>query len=135
MKYATKVDVLINEETGQIETTLHFNTEPNPYHSTSMPFINELKKLLSVNNEYEIKRSEIASSIKNFSFATYKATNEENFVTYSFINGGKFKSFIQEGHEYLMTLAWDEYMRLPINLEEIYSKTSEKYKERKKKIL
>lgn len=134
-KYATKVDVLINEETGQIETTLHFNTEPNPYDSTSMPFINELKKLLNINSEYEIKRNEIASSIKNFSFATYKATNEENFVTYSFINGGRFKSFIQEGYEYLMTLTWNEYMRLPINLEgKYYSKTmAEKYERKEKK--
>ena len=33
-KFATKVDVNINDETGLIETTLHFNMEPDPYDGT-----------------------------------------------------------------------------------------------------
>lgn len=134
-KFATKVDVNINDELGLIETTLHFNTEPDPYDGTSKPFINEIAKLLNVKNEYEIKRSEIASSIKNLSFVTYKANNEDDLVTYSFINGGKFKSFEQKGYEYLMTLTWDEYMRVPLNLEaKYYSKSmAEKYAKNERK--
>jgi hypothetical protein len=91
--------------------------------------------LLEVKSEYEIKRNEIASSIKNFSFVTYKATNEDDLVTYSFINGGKFKSFEQKSYEYLMTLTWDEYMRVPLNLEaKYYSKTmAEKYEKKERK--
>ena len=134
-KFATKVDVNINDETGLIETTLHFNSEPNPYDGTSMPFINEISKLLNVKSEYEIKRNEIASSIKNFSFCTYKATNEDDFVTYSFVNGGKFKNFEQNGYEFLLTLSWDEYMRVPLNLEaKYYSKSmAEKYERKERK--
>lgn len=134
-KFATKVDVNINDETGLIETTLHFNSEPNPYDGTSMPFINEISKLLNVKSEYEIKRNEIASSIKNFSFCTYKATNEDDFVTYSFVNGGKFKNFEQNGYEFLLTLSWDEYMRVPLNLEaKYYSKSmADKYERKERK--
>lgn len=134
-KFATKVDVNINDETGLIETSLHFNSEPNPYDGTSMPFINEISKLLNVKSEYEIKRNEIASSIKNFSFCTYKATNEDDFVTYSFVNGGKFKNFEQNGYEFLLTLSWDEYMRVPLNLEaKYYSKSmAEKYDKKERK--
>ena len=134
-KFATKVDVNINDETGLIETTLHFNSEPNPYDGASMPFINEISKLLNVKSEYEIKRNEIASSIKNFSFCTYKATNEDDFVTYSFVNGGKFKNFVQNGYEFLLTLSWDEYMRVPLNLEaKYYSKSmAEKYERKERK--
>ena len=134
-KFATKVDVRINDELGEITTILHFNTEPNPYDATSMPFINELKKLLDVKGEYEISRNEIASSIMNFSFSTYKADNEDDFVNYSFINGGKFESLKQERYEYLLTLSWGEYLRLPLNLEsKYYSKTmAEKYAKKEKK--
>lgn len=134
-KFATKIDVDINEETGKIETTLHFSTEPNPYDASSMPFINELKKLFDVKNEYQILRNEIASSIKNISFTTYKAYNEDDFVNYSFINGANFKSFKQEGYEYLLTFEWNEYLRLPLDLEsKYYSKSmAEKYANKEKK--
>lgn len=134
-KYATKVDVNINDDDGIIETVLHFNTEPNPYDGSSKPFITEISKLLNVKSEYELKRNEIASSIKSLSFTTYKANNESDFVTYSFTNGGKFEKFEQNGYEYLMTLSWEEYTRIPMNLEaKYYSKTmAEKYKNKEKK--
>ncbi len=134
-KFATKIDVDINEETRKIETTLHFSTEPNPYDASSMPFINELKKLFDVKNEYQASRNEIASSIMNISFTTYKAYNEEDFVNYSFINGAKFKSFKQEGYDYLLTFEWDEYLRLPLDLEsKYYSKSmAEKYENKERK--
>lgn len=134
-KYATKVDVNINEKSGVIETTLHFNSEPNPYDKVSKPFINELEKLLGTPSKHLVESNEIASSIKNFSFCTYKASNEDDFVTYSFINGGKFKSLKLENYEYLLTLKWDEYIRLPLNLEaKYYSKSmAEKYKKKEKK--
>jgi hypothetical protein len=134
-KFATKIDVDINEETGKIETTLHFSTEPNPYDGTSMPFINEIKKLLDVKTEAQAERNEIASSILNISFTTYKAYNEDDFVNYSFINGGKFKEFRQDGYEYLLTLTWGEYLRLPLDLEsKYYSKSmAEKYAKKERK--
>lgn len=134
-KFATKVDVNINDEIGLIETTLFFNKDVNPYDGTSKPFINEISKLANVKSDYEIKRNEIASSIKNFSFSTYKANNEDDFVTYSFTNGGKFKSFEENKHEYIITFTWDEYIRLPLNLEaKYYSKSmADKYKNKEKK--
>ena len=134
-KFITKIDVDINEEIGKVETTLHFNTEPNPYDAASMPFINEVKKLLDVKSEYEANRNEIASSILNLSLTTYRAYNEDDFVNYSFINGAKFKSFRQEGYEYLLTFTWDEYMRLPLDLEsKYYSKSmAEKYEKKERK--
>lgn len=134
-KFAKKVDVDIDEKTGKIETTLHFNTEPDPYDAASMPFINELKKLLDAKSEYEISRNEIATSIYNFSFTTYKAYNEDDLVNYSFIKGGKFKEFKQEGYEYFLTLTWDEYLRLPLDLEsKYYSKSmAEKYANKERK--
>ena len=134
-KFATKIDVDINEEIGKIETTLRFSTEPNPYDASSMPFINELKKLFDVKSEYQVSRNEIASSIVNISFTTYKAYNEDDFVNYSFINGAKFKSFKQEGYEYLLTFEWNEYLRLPLDLEsKYYSKSmAEKYERKERK--
>lgn len=134
-KFATMVDVNIDDDKGIVETTLHFNTEPNPYDAASMPFINEASKLLNATNEYEIRRNEIASSIKNFSFVTYKASNEDDLVTYSFVNGGKFKKAEKKGYEILMTLEWDEYMRVPLNLEaKYYSKSmAEKYERKERK--
>lgn len=134
-KFATRIDVSIDEEKGIIETTLHFSTERNPYDASSQPFINELEKALHANSEYEIKRNEIASSIRNISFTTYKASNEDDMVTYSFMNGGKFKDIKKEGYEYLMTFAWDEYMRVPLDLEtKYYSKSmAEKYENKERK--
>jgi hypothetical protein len=134
-KFITKVDVEINEETGLIRTILHFNTEPNPYDGASMPFINELKKLFDVKTEAQIERNDIASSIMNLSFTTYKAYNEDDFVNYSFINGAKFKEFKQEGYDYLLTFEWGEYLRLPLDLEsKYYSKSmAEKYAKNERK--
>ena len=134
-KFMTKIDVDINEEVGKIETTLHFSTEPNPYDAASMPFINEIKQLLDVKTEYEASRHEISSSIVNISFTTYKAHNEDDFVNYCFINGAKFKSFRQEGYEYLLTFEWNEYMRVPLDLEsKYYSKSmAEKYAKKERK--
>lgn len=134
-KFITKIDVEINEEIGKIETTLHFSTEPNPYDAASMPFINEIKKLLDVKTEYEASRHEISSSIVNIAFTTFKAHNEDDFVNYCFINGAKFKSFKQEGYEYLLTFEWEEYMRLPLDLEmKYYSKSmADKYEKKERK--
>ena len=134
-KFITKIDVNINEENGLIETSLHFNTEPNPYDSASMPMINELKKLFDVKDEYTANRNEIASSVLYVSFTTYKANNEEDFVNYSFVNGAKFKSFKQEGYEFILTYTWNEYIRLPLDLEaKYYSKSmAEKYEKKERK--
>lgn len=134
-KYATKIDVNVNEEEGIIETTLHFNAEPNPYDAVSKPFINELEKLMNTKNSYALEKNEIASSIRNISFVTYKADNEDDMVTYSFMNGSKFKDIRNVGYEYLITYTWDEYMRVPLDLEsKYYSKSmAEKYEKKERK--
>ena len=134
-RFATKVDVLINDEEGIIETVLHFNSEPNPYDAVSMPFINELKRLLGERNEHAIERNEIASSIENLSFTTYKANGEDDFVNYCFINGAKFKEIKEDGYEILLTFTWDEYLRVPLDLEaKYYSKEmAEKYRNKQRK--
>jgi len=134
-KYATRVDVEINESKGIVETTLHFNAEPNPYDAVSKPLINELEKLVGVTNKHILDNNEIASSVMDLSFVTYKASNEDDMVTYSFMNGGKFKKMVKVGYEYLLTYEWGEYMRVPLNLEEkYYSKTmAEKYEKNERK--
>lgn len=134
-KFATSVDVNIDEDNEIVETTLHFSSEPNPYDGTSMPFINELKRLMDSKSEYEINRNEIASSIDSLSFVTYKSNNESDLVTYSFMDGGKFKSIEKKGYEYLLTISWNAYVRLPIDLAaKYYSKTmDEKYKNKERK--
>lgn len=134
-RYATRIDVNINEDKDLVETTLHFSSEPNPYDAVSKPFINELEKLMNTNSKYELEKNDIASSIKEISFVTYKADNEDDMVTYGFVNGGKFKSIRKENYEYLITYTWDEYMRLPLNLEtKYYSKSmAEKYERKERK--
>lgn len=134
-KYATKIDVNINEKEGLIETTLHFNTEPNPYDAVSKPFINELERLMNITNSYALEKNEIASSIMNISFVTYKADNEDDMVTYSFINGGKFKGIEKVNYEYLITYVWEEYARVPLDLESKYFSKSmaEKYDKKERK--
>lgn len=134
-KFATRIEVDIDEEEGSIETTLFFNTEPNPYDAASMPFINELSKLEGNVGRREVERNEIASSILNISFTTFKAYNEDDFTNYSFVNGGRFKSLERRDGEFAMTLEWDEYMRLPLDLEsKYYSKTmADKYRNKERK--
>lgn len=134
-KFATMVDVLIDKNIGEIKTTLHFNKNENPYDGTSKPFINELEKTYNSRNEHELKRSEIANVIKSLSFSTYKASNEDDFVTYCFSGGGKYIGMRENKNEYLMVLEWNEFMRVPLNLEvKYYSKTmARKYANKERK--
>lgn len=135
-QFTTSVDVLINTKENIVKTTLHFEKQPNPYNAKSMPFINELKKLFeSEKSEYFLKRNEIASSLQTFSFSTYKANGERDFVTYSFVNGVKFDKMEETDTEYMITYDWDGFVRLPLNLEsKYYSKTmDEKYKNKERK--
>ena len=133
--FATMVDVLINDDEKVIETTLHFNSDPNPYDATSMPFINELKRLTELKSEYALSRNEIASSMKNLCFITYKAYGEDDFVIYAFINGAVFKKIEQVNGEFLVTYTWNDYMRQPNDLKSKYYSSSmdEKYKTKAKK--
>lgn len=138
-QFATMIDVHI--DTGQkgesviIETTLHFEKQPNPYNAKSKPFINELSKLKEIKNEHESKRNEITSSLLTISFTTYKAKGEADFVNYSFVNEAKFERFEETEHEYLLTFSWDGYIRLPLDLEsKYYSKEmDEKYRRKERK--
>lgn len=134
-KYAKSIFVNIDEDKKIIETTLNFSVQPNPYDTTSRPFINALEQLTNVSGEYAISRNEIASSVKNIAFSTYHASNERDFVNYCFVNGGKFKGIVKTNDEYHLTFEWDEYMRVPLNLEsKYYSKTmAEKYEKQEKK--
>lgn len=138
-QFATLIDVDIDvrKKTNPkvIETTLHFEKEPDPYNPKARPFLNELVKLKDLKTEYQIERNEMASSIESITFFTYKATNEIDFTNYSFVGNAKFKRFSETEHEYLVTFEWDGYVRLPINIEgKYYSKTmDEKYKNNEKK--
>ena len=134
-KFATRINVDIDENKKVIETTLCFSTIPNPDDVASKPFVLELRKLLEAKNDYEIMRNEIATTIKSISFSTYKASNEDDFVSYSFTNGGKFISFNEVNGEYQLKLSWDEYVRLPLDLEaKYYSKSmAEKYEKNERK--
>ena len=134
-QFATAVDVYINEETGTIETTLRFEKTPNPTNVKSKPFVMALKALSERLDEYSISRNELVNSIDTLSFVTYKARNEDSLVTYAFTKGAKFKELKQTEHEYLLVFSWDEYTRVPTNLEvKYYSKTmDEKYKRKERK--
>lgn len=134
-KYITKIDVDIDETIGKIETTLHFSSEPNPYDAPSMAFINELKKLMNNTDEYSISKHEFATKVKDLSFSTYKAYNEDDFVSYSFVNDSEFKGCKEDKYDILLTLSWNEYIRVPLNLEsKYYSKSmAEKYARKEKK--
>lgn len=135
-KYATTVDVDVNIETNEATTVLHFNIDPNPYDQTSKPFINELLKVEAIaNNEHALSRNDITSSMDAFSFSTYKAYNEDDFTSYSFIGNPKLRKFEKDSHEVKLTFSWDTFIRVPLNLEEkYYSKTmDDKYKSHEKK--
>jgi len=134
-QFATSVDVYLDKKDGIFKTTFHFEKQPNPYNAKSKPFINELEKLTKITSEYEIKRNEIASTLLTFSFSTYKAKNEVNFVNYAFIDGAKFEGISETDTEYLVTYVWKACMRVPLNLEnKYYSKTmDEKYKNKERK--
>lgn len=129
------IDTRENVNPGIIETTFHFEKQPNPYDAKSMPFINELKKLKDVKTQYQIERNEMLSSIDNMSFITYKADGELDFTNYCFVDGAKFEKFEETEHEFLLTFTWGGYVRLPIDLEgKYYSKSmDEKYQKKERK--
>ena len=138
-QFVTLIDVDIDTRAqtnpSVIETTFHFEKQPDPYNAKSKPFINELAKLKDVKTEYQIERNEMASSIDNISFITYNATNEIDFTNYCFVEGAQFKEFKETEHEYLLTFSWKGYVRIPIDLEgKYYSKTmDEKYQKKERK--
>lgn len=138
-QFVTLIDVNIDvrKETNPtiIETTLHFEKQPDPYNPKARPFLNELVKLRDVKTQYQIERNEMASSIDNMNFVTYKATNELDFTNYAFVEGAKFKSLEETEHEYLVTYEWPGYVRIPLDLEgKYYSKSmDEKYRNNERK--
>ena len=138
-QFATVIDVFIDtrltERPATIQTTLHFEKQPNPYNAKSKPFINELEKLKDIRNEHDAARHEITSSLVTLSFTTYKAKGENDFVNYSFVENPKFEKFEDNGQEFLVTFSWDGYMRLPLDLEsKYYSKEmAEKYEKKEMK--
>lgn len=133
-KYATCVDVDINNKDKFIKTTFHFSSAPNPFDAANAPFISELRKLSQCETDAARAKCELATDIASLSFCTYKATNEENFTTYTFI-GGKFVGVESNDHEFKVTYDWDSYMRLPLNLTKKYHSESmeEKYRTHEKK--
>jgi hypothetical protein len=133
-KYATQVDVLIDGE--KIKTVIHFNEFPNVYEGTSMPFINELKKLYDLshteNNEYGISRNEIASSMLTLHFTTFKATNDEpDLMSYLFVSP-TFKGIEKDNGEYLLSYEWATYNREDLT-DKFFSKEMQDKYDRKEK--
>ena len=135
-QFATSIDVFIDNENKVIETTLNFEKQPNPYNKKSKPFIKELEKLKDIIvSDYQVSRNEILSSIQTISFVTYKADNEDDLVTYCFVDNCKFKSLDENEFEFKITYTWDSYMRMPVNLEEKYFSPTmeEKYRNKERK--
>jgi len=138
-QFVTLIDVNIDtrKETSPniIETTFHFEKEPDPYNAKSKPFINQLARLKNVKTKYQIERNEMLSTIDNISFTTYKATNEKDFTNYCFANGAEFKEFKETEYEYLLTFSWKGFARVPANLETKFFSESmdKKYKNKERK--
>lgn len=131
--FITDVDVKIDINNGRIETRLHFNTLPNPYNPNSMPFINELRKLSWLDNEYELKRNAVVYSFTSMSFVTDNATNDEpNLMSYTFTHP-TFESYSEDGCDAVLVYSWERYD--VVNLKDkFYSATqAEKYKNKEKK--
>lgn len=137
-KYATSIDVTINKGDGgtSVITALHFSKFANPYDSSSKQFINELVKVNEfINDKYAIKNKSIFSSLQTLSFSTYKASNEDDFTIYSFMNNFEIVKYEETSGDIVVTLKWGSYTRLPLNLEEMYYSKSmaEKYDKKEKK--
>lgn len=86
-KYIMLIDVDINDK--ECFTTLHISTSPNPYDVSSRPFINYLENILKDPSEHTLSHDSVLGNIESLSFSTYKAINEDDYVTYSFVNGGQ----------------------------------------------
>lgn len=134
-KYLKSIEVLIDNDDKTIRTSLHFSSYVDSYDPTSRPFLNELSSLIGLTNEYAISRNEIASSIKSISFTTYKASNEDDLVSYCFLGDKKFKSVVKGDGEIILSFEWSAYTRIPMDLEsKYYSKEmDEKYKNKERK--
>lgn len=124
-KYIMLIDVDINDK--ECFTTLHISTSPNPYDVSSRPFINYLENILKDPSEYTLSHDSVLGNIESLSFSTYKAINEDDYVTYSFVNGGQCISIKKVKDEFILKFKWKYYMRVPLNLEEkFYSVNMEK---------
>ena len=134
-QFAHTINVKINETEGVVETTLRFWKNNDKYKTTSRPFLNALKQAIKLDNEYAISRNEILSSVKTISFSTYKASGDDDFTTYAFTEGCKYIGSSETDDEYMLTFAWDSYIRTPLNLEEKYYSKSmdDKYKAKERK--
>lgn len=128
-EFATRIDVNINDKEKIVNTTLCFDILPNPYNPKSKLFINELEKAVNGN-----VRNNIINELKNVSFTTYKASNEKDFVNYSF-DTPKLQGIIKDKGEYKVSYEWENYVRLPLDLEaKYYSKSmAEKYEKKERK--
>lgn len=126
-KFITSIDVDINDKKNVINTKLHFSKYPDVYNEISMPFINELKKILDIpiDNTYAMSRNEIASSMSTLSFICYGIEEENDFTNYSFIKPTLI-SVDETDTEIILTYEWESYIRKPLNLsEKYYSKEQE----------
>ena len=134
-KYAKQIDVEITDD--KIITKLHFNEFPDVYDGTSMPFINELKRLYDYCqtdvSEYGLSKHEIASSLLTLHFTTFKATNDEpDLISYLFISP-KFKTIKKKNGEYIVSYKWDSYDRNDL-MDKVFSKSlQEKYDKKEKR--
>ena len=142
-------EIQVNISKGKSTTVLCFESSPNVDMSKSMPFINELKKILqgaknieerySKSESYEkflnafIERNEIISTIKEIEFVTYKASNlYPDFMKLTFRNP-HFKKIELKNCYFYITFDWDESDELNL-MDKFYSKSmDEKYKNKEKK--
>lgn len=128
-QFIKSVDVDLGGD--DLNVKLHFSKYSDKLAPKTRIFINELKNIFD--GKIDMFKHEF-NNIKNLSFTTYKAVNENNYITYNFYNLTFFQ--IEENkHEYLMTYYVDYYTR--DNIIEKYKSDSmkKKYDNKEKKTL
>lgn len=128
--YCKVLDIDINEDVAYLK--LHFSAFYDKYDSRGKTFVNELDKLENVSSEYEIKRNEICSNIKSISFVTYKASNEDDLMLYTF-NDIEYVEYYKNAFEFIITYKSKTYDKVDLT-DKFYSSTMDKkYQSNEKK--
>lgn len=131
-EFIKTIDVNIKDE---IIFKLHFTKYADEYMPRTRPFINELNKIVEKQDDYYfMSHNEIISMMKSLSFITYKASDEENYVRYTFYDP-MFDSIEENEHEYVITYNCDFYTRDDLTSKYFSESMDRKYKDKEKKIL
>ena len=124
--YCTSFDVNIDK--NNISINLHFSKYPDKYQVSSKAFINELEWMLNCGDR---SKSNIYK-LKQISFVTYKASDEDDLILYNFYNLICSNIVLIE-HEFILTYNAEHYVRNNL-IDKFYSPTmQEKYDKKERK--